>query len=58
MTFPAKMNTGCGKIELFNENSRDGIALNTEMSNGENTMKKHMASKWKQYMGDDDDGNA
>jgi replicative DNA helicase len=58
MTFPSRMDTGCGRIEMFNENSHEGIALSGEMAQGENTMKKHMASKWKQYMGDDDDGQS
>ncbi len=55
LTFPARMNAGCGDIQLFSEQSREGAALMGEMSNSENVMKKQMVNKWKQYM-DEDDG--
>jgi hypothetical protein len=61
MTFPARMNTGCGNIQLFDENSHDGVKLAGEMAQGENAMNKQFlkksANKWKQYMGDDDNGD-
>ncbi len=55
LTFPARMNAGCGDIQLFSEQSREGSALMGEMNNSENVMKKQMVNKWKQYM-DEDDG--
>jgi replicative DNA helicase len=54
LTFPARMNAGCGDIQLFSEQSREGSALMGEMNNSENVMKKQMVNKWKQYMYEDD----
>jgi hypothetical protein len=48
------MNAGCGDIQLFSEQSREGSALMGEMNNSENVMKKQMVNKWKQYMYEDD----
>jgi replicative DNA helicase len=50
LTFPARMNAGCGKIELYDENSREGAALVNEMNQGENLVKKIMSDKWKEHM--------
>lgn len=52
MTFPARMNAGCGDIQIYDESSREGIALINEMSNGENIVKKMLSQKWKDDMGD------
>jgi replicative DNA helicase len=54
LTFPARMNAGCGDIQLFSEQSREGSAIMGEMNNSENVMKKQMVNKWKQYMDEDD----
>lgn len=52
MTFPCRMNASCGDIQIFGENSREGIAVLNEMNNEENVVKKMMSSKWKAHMGD------
>jgi len=58
LTFPAKMNAGCGQIELFAENSREGVALQNEMMDGENQVKNALKNRWNVHKGneDDDDG--
>lgn len=57
MTFPSRMNAGCGDIQIFDEKSRDGIAAIQEMNEGENVVKRMMASKWKSHMDSEDDDN-
>lgn len=47
MTFPSKMNTTIGKIELFPPESRVGKDLNKNMKEDNNT-KKLLASKYKE----------
>ena len=51
LTFPARMNAGCGDIQLFDEGSREGAALINEMNQSENIVKKMMKSKWDEHMG-------
>jgi replicative DNA helicase len=51
LTFPARMNAGCGDIQLFDEGSREGAALMNEMNQQENMVKKMMSSKWTEHMG-------
>lgn len=55
MTFPSRMNAGSGDIQIFSENSREGAAAISEMSEGENMVKKMISSKWKSHMADTDD---
>jgi len=55
MTFPTKMNAGCGDIQIFSENSREGVSVLNEMSQEENVVKKMMSSKWKNHMSEEDD---
>jgi hypothetical protein len=54
LTFPAKMDTGCGEILVYSENSREGISLMNKMNNSENDMKTTLKNKWKSNMSDDD----
>ena len=54
MTFPSRMNAGCGDIQIFSENSREGAAATSEMSEGENMVKKMISNKWKTHMNSDD----
>jgi replicative DNA helicase len=54
MTFPSRMNAGCGDIQIFSESSREGLAAMGEMSDGENVVKKMISNKWKSHMGDND----
>ena len=46
VTFPARMNAGCGDIRIFAENSREGMGILNEMSQEENVVKKMMSNKW------------
>lgn len=46
ITFPGRMNAGCGDIQMFNEASREGISLMGEMTQGENATKKAILNKW------------
>ena len=55
LTFPAKMNAGCGQIEIYSENSREGLALQNEMMNSENQVKKILKNKWNAHNSEDDD---
>ncbi len=56
LTFPSKMNAGCGQIEIYSESSREGLALQNEMMNGENQVKKLLKNKWNAHSSSDDDG--
>lgn len=51
LTFPARMNAGCGHIELYDENSREGAAVMNDMNQSENMVKKMMKNKWDTHMG-------
>jgi len=55
MTFPSRMNAGCGDIQLFAEASREGIAAVQEMNEGENLVKKMLSNKWKSHNADNDE---
>ena len=55
LTFPSKMNAGCGQIEIYAENSREGMALQNEMMDGENQVKKILKNKWNAHNTDDDE---
>ncbi len=54
MTMPCRMNAGCGDIQIFSENSKEGMAIMTEMREGENSVKKMIKSKWDNHIGDPD----
>jgi len=55
LTFPSKMNAGCGQIEIYSENSREGLAIQNEMMDGENQVKKMLKNKWNAHNSDEDD---
>lgn len=55
LTFPSKMNAGCGQIEIFGENSREGLAVLNEMMDGENQVKKVLKNKWNAHNVDEDE---
>jgi len=55
LTFPSKMNAGCGQIEIYSDSSREGMALQNEMMDGENQVKKILKNKWNAHNNDDDD---
>lgn len=50
LTFPSKMNAGCGEIQIFDKDSREGIGLIQEMNDGENMVKKMIKNKWNNHM--------
>jgi len=54
ITFPSRMNAGCGDIQIFSENSREGVGIMNEMNQGENLVKKMMSGKWNAHMSDED----
>ena len=53
ITFPARMNAGCGDIRIFAENSREGIGILNEMRQEENVVKKMMSNKWNAHNSED-----
>jgi replicative DNA helicase len=55
LTFPSKMNAGCGHIEIYGENSREGMSILNEMMDGENQVKKALKSKWNVHNSDDEE---
>jgi hypothetical protein len=57
MTFPSRMNAGCGDIQIYSESSREGAGIISEMGAGENMVKKALSSQWNKHMNDDDDSN-
>jgi len=46
MTFPSKMNTNTGFIEIYDSSSSDGIIANKEAKNGEATERKLIFKKY------------
>ena len=48
------MNAGCGDIQIFSENSREGMSVLNEMNQGENVVKKMMSGKWNSHMNVED----
>lgn len=46
ITLPVYMNTGVGKIEIYDENSSKGILLKKQMQAGEGILKKTLAKKF------------
>lgn len=53
LTFPTKMNAGCGQIEIYSENSREGMSIQNTMMDGENQVKKILKNKWNAHSSDD-----
>jgi len=54
ITFPSRMNAGCGDIQIFAENSREGIGIINEMNQEENLVKKMMSNKWTAHQDSDE----
>ena len=54
MTFPCRMNASCGDIQVFSENSREGVSVLNEMNQEENIVKKMMYGKYKTLMETDE----
>jgi len=53
ITFPSRMNAGCGDIQIFSENSKDGMAITNEMGDSENLVKKALSNKWNAHITDE-----
>jgi replicative DNA helicase len=57
LTFPSRMNAGCGDIQIFSESSKDGMSILNEMGDSENLVKKALSSKWQAHNSDNDDAD-
>jgi len=55
LTFPSRMNAGCGDIQIYAENSKDGVSILNEMGDSENLVKKALSNKWNSHMNSDDE---
>ena len=53
ITFPSRMNAGCGDIQIFAENSKDGMSIINEMGDSENLVKKALSNKWNAHITDE-----
>ena len=53
MTFPSRMNAGCGDIQIYAENSKDGMSVINEMGDSENLVA--LSNKWNAHIVDDRD---
>lgn len=52
MTFPSKMDTNTGQVDIFEQNSAQGIAVQKASENGNHKQKQKLYSKLKQMSGD------
>ena len=52
---PSRMNAGCGDIQIYAENSKDGMSVINEMGDSENLVKKALSNKWNAHIVDDRD---
>lgn len=55
ITFPSKMDTNIGKIQMFDGNSSDGIMTQKEARKGEYSEKKMLHKKYTELMSDSGD---
>ena len=53
MTFPAKVNTNTGKMEIFEGNSIGGKEQQTKIDNRDNLMKKMLSNRYEDLMSDE-----
>jgi replicative DNA helicase len=53
LTYPAKVNTNTGQVEIYEANTVDGKETQNKIDNRDNVMKKMLASKYDDLMGDD-----
>ena len=53
LTYPAKVNTNTGQVEIYEANTVDGKETQNKIDNRDNVMKKMLASKYEDLMGDD-----
>ena len=50
ITYPAKVNTNTGKMEIYESSSVDGKEQQTKIDNRDNIMKKMLANKYEDLM--------
>lgn len=55
LTFPAKMDTNKGSLELFEQNSPNGIIAEKQAKNGDKLEQKKIYTKYLQVMGESED---
>lgn len=55
LTFPSRMNAGCGQIEIFSENSSEGLSVLNDMMDAENHVKNALKNKWNAHNVDDEE---
>ena len=55
MTFPSRMNAGCGDIQIFSDSSREGMLVVSEMAAGENVVKNLISKKWKSHINEEEE---
>ena len=53
LTYPAKVNTNTGQVEIYEANTVDGKETQTKIDNRDNLMKKMLSSKYEDLMGDE-----
>ena len=51
LTYPAKVNTNTGQVEIYEANTVDGKETQTKIDNRDNLMKKMLANKYEDLMG-------
>ena len=52
LTYPAKVNTNTGAVEIYESNTVDGKETQQKIDNRDNVMKKMLSSKYEDLMGD------
>ena len=50
LTYPAKVNTNTGAVEIFEGNTVDGKETQNKINNRDNLMKKMLANKYEDLM--------
>ena len=53
LTYPAKVNTNTGAVEIYEGNTVDGKETQHKIDNRDNIMKKMLSSKYDDLMGED-----
>jgi len=54
LTYPAKVNTNTGQVEIYESNTVDGKETQHKINNRDNLMKKMLSSKYEDLMGEND----
>ena len=53
LTYPARINTNIGKIEIFESNSVQGKDVQHKINNRDNQVKEMLSSRYEDLMNDD-----